>query len=163
MTSKQLPIPTFFDGKRAADWSYRPDAATLATSATEWRAKHAVRPSAADEARVHLLLIDVQKDFCFPEGTLYVAGRSGSGAIDDSRRIAEFVYRNLGALTEITTTMDTHLAYQIFFPSFWLDSGDAPLTAHRTVTSQQIAAGGGRPDPALQKWPCERTTTRLCA
>ena len=24
----------------------------------------------------HLLLIDVQKDFCFPEGTLYVAGRT---------------------------------------------------------------------------------------
>ena len=64
--------------------------------------------------RVHLLLIDVQKDFCFPEGTLYVAGRSGRGAVDDSRRIAELVYRNLDVFTDITTTLDTHLAYQIF-------------------------------------------------
>jgi nicotinamidase-related amidase len=162
MTTKPLPIPTFFDGRRAADWAYRPDAATLLAQATQWRAKHALRPSAADESRVHLLLIDVQKDFCFPEGTLYVAGRSGTGAIDDSRRIAEFVYRNLGAITEITTTMDTHLAYQIFFPSFWLDKTDAPLTAHRVVTSEQIAAGDVRPNPAIAKWLCGGNYTWLC-
>src|SRR5262247_926477 len=132
-----LPIPDFFDPKRAADWAYRPDAATLAAKATPWRAQHRIKPSAADERRVHLLLIDVQKDFCFPEGTLYVAGRSGTGAIDDSRRIAELIYRNLGTITDITTTLDTHLAYQIFFPSFWLDRADAPPSAHRVVTSDQ--------------------------
>src|SRR5690349_9334450 len=136
-----LPLPGSYDARRAADYTYRPDAAKLAGEATAWRAQHALKPSAADEARVHLLLIDVQKDFCFPEGTLYVAGRSGTGAIDDSRRIAELIYRNLGAFTEITATMDTHLAYQIFFPGFWLDQGDAPLTAHRVVTSDEIAAG----------------------
>src|ERR1043165_10312723 len=117
MSAQPLPIPSFFDPRRAADWAYRPDAPTLATAAGTWRKQHAIKPAAADETRVHLLLIDVQKDFCFPEGTLYVAGRSGRGAIDDSRRIAEFVYKNLGALTDITTTLDTHLAHQIFFPS----------------------------------------------
>ena len=159
---KQLPIPDLFDARRAGDYGYRPDAATLATAATAWRAQHAIRPSAADESRVHLLLIDVQKDFCFPEGTLYVAGRSGTGAIDDSRRIAEFVYRNLGSLTDITTTMDTHLAYQIFFPSFWLDKADQPLTAHRVVTSEQIAAGEVRPNPGVAKWLCGGNYTWLC-
>ena len=157
-----LPIPAFFDGKRAADYAYRPDAAMLMSNAVDWRAQHAIRPSAADETRIHLLLIDVQKDFCFPEGTLYVAGRSGTGAIDDSRRIAEFVYRNLGALTDVTTTMDTHLAYQIFFPSFWLDRDDKPLTAHRTVTSEQITAGEARPNPAIAKWLCNGNYTWLC-
>jgi len=159
---KQLPIPDLFDARRAGDYAYRPDAATIATAATAWRAQHALRPSAADETRVHLLLIDVQKDFCFPEGTLYVAGRSGTGAIDDSRRIAEFVYRNLGSLTDITTTMDTHLAYQIFFPSFWLDKADQPLTAHRVVTSEQIAAGEVRPNPGVAKWLCGGNYTWLC-
>jgi len=158
----QLPIPNFFDGKRAADYQYRPDAATLATAAAGARAQHSIRPSAADETRVHLLLIDVQKDFCFPEGTLYVAGRSGTGAVDDSRRIAEFIYRNVGALTDITTTMDTHLAYQIFFPSFWLDKADAPLTAHRVVTSDQISSGEVRPNPAIAKWLCGGNYTWLC-
>jgi nicotinamidase-related amidase len=162
MSLRPLPIPSFFDPRRAADWGYRPDAAALATAAGAWRKQHAVKPSAADENRVHLLLIDVQKDFCFPEGTLYVAGRSGTGAIDDSRRIAELVYRNLGVITEITATMDTHLAYQIFFPSFWLDQGDAPLTAHRVVTSDEIAAGAVRPNPAIAKWLCGGNYTWLC-
>jgi nicotinamidase-related amidase len=157
-----LPIPDFYDPKHAADWSYRPDAATLASAAQTWRARHAVKPSAADETRVHLLLIDVQKDFCFPEGTLYVAGRSGRGAVDDSRRIAEFVYRNLGVLSEITTTLDTHLAYQIFFPSFWLDKAGAQLSAFRTITSDEIRAGDVRPDPAMARWLCGGNYTWLC-
>lgn len=161
-TIKPLPIPDFFDPKRAADYGYRPDATALATAATRWRAQHGIRASASDESRVHLLLIDVQKDFCFPEGTLYVAGRSGTGAIDDSRRIAEFVYRNLGALTDVTATMDTHLAYQIFFPSFWLDKTDAPLSAFRTITSDEIAAGDVRPNPAMAKWLCNGNYTWLC-
>src|SRR5262245_58934078 len=162
MATTPLPLPPFFDPRRAADWGYRPDAAALATAAGTWRKQHAVKPSAADETRVHLLLIDVQKDFCFPAGTLYVAGRSGTGAIDDSRRIAELIYRNLGAISEITATMDTHLAYQIFFPSFWLDQGDAPLTAHRVVTSDEIAAGAVRPNPAIAKWLCGGNYTWLC-
>src|ERR1700751_3956672 len=96
------PIPNWFESRRAAEWSYRPDAAQLPPSAAAWRAQHAIKPAAADEKRVHLLLIDVQKDFCFPEGTLYVAGRSGRGALDDNQRIAEFIYRNLGVLTNVT-------------------------------------------------------------
>ncbi|MEO8707173.1 MAG: cysteine hydrolase family protein, partial [Kofleriaceae bacterium] len=162
MTKQPLPLPPFFDLRRAAEYSYRPDAAALATAAGDWRKAHAIKPSAADEQRVHLLLIDVQKDFCFPEGTLYVAGRSGTGAIDDSRRIAEFVYRNLGVLTDVTTTMDTHLAYQIFFPSFWLDRSDQPLAPYRTVTSEQIAGGEVRPNPAIAKWLCNGNYTWLC-
>src|SRR5689334_10661377 len=162
MSRTTVPIPDHFDPRHAAEWSYRPDATQLATVAAGWRAQHAIKPSAADETRVHLLLIDVQKDFCFPEGTLYVAGRTGTGAIDDSRRIAELVYRNLGVLTDITTTMDTHLAYQIFFPSFWLDRDDKPLTAHRTVTADQIAAGDAKPNPAVAKWLCNGNYTWLC-
>src|SRR5688572_9417780 len=157
-----LPLPPLFDPARAAAWSYAPDAAAVATGAATWRAAHAIKPAAADEHRVHLLLIDVQKDFCFPEGSLYVAGRSGRGAIDDSRRIAELVYRNANVFTEVTTTLDTHLAYQIFFPAFWLDKADAPLTPYRVVTSDQIASGEVRPNPAIAKWLCNGNYTWLC-
>jgi nicotinamidase-related amidase len=160
--SKPLPLPPLFDPRRAADYGYRPDAAAVATAAAGWRAQHRLRASAGDETRIHLLLIDVQKDFCFPEGTLYVAGRSGTGAIDDSRRLAELIYRNLGAITEITTTLDTHLAFQIFFPSFWLERSDAPPPAHRVVTSDQITAGEIRPNPAVARWLCGGNYTWLC-
>ncbi len=157
-----LPIPPFFDARSAGEYAYRPDAAQLASAGAAWRAHHQLRPAAAAETRVHLLLIDVQKDFCFPEGSLYVAGRSGRGAIDDSRRIAEMIYTNLGVLTDITCTLDTHLAYQIFFPSFWLDKQDAPLAAFTTITSDQIAAGEVRPNPAMAKWLCGGNYTWLC-
>ena len=52
--------------------------------------------------------------------------------------LRDLIYRNLGAITDITTTMDTHFAYQIFFPSFWVDAGDQPLTAHRVITADEI-------------------------
>jgi nicotinamidase-related amidase len=94
---------------------------------------------------VHLLLIDVQKDFCHPEGALFVAGRSGRGAVDDSRRIAEFIYKNLDALTAITTTMDTHFSHQIFFPSFWVDREGRPLASHRVITTRDVDTGEARP------------------
>jgi len=157
-----LPIPSHFDPKRAAEWGYRPDAATLATTAASWRVQHKIKPAAADEKRIHMLLIDVQKDFCFPEGSLYVAGRSGRGAVDDSRRIAEMIYRNLGVITDITTTLDTHLAYQIFFPNFWLDKADQPLSAFRTISAAEITAGDVRPNPAMAKWLCGGNYTWLC-
>lgn len=152
--TKPLPLPAHYDPADAARWGYRPDEAALAASAPGWREHHAIRPSGSDERRVHLLLIDVQKDFCFPEGSLYVAGRSGTGAVDDSRRIAELIYRNLAAITDITTTMDTHFAFQIFSPSFWIDGSDQPLTAHRVITAEQVGRGEVRPNPAVAKWLC---------
>lgn len=160
--TRPLPHPDFYDPAHAASWSYRPDETALGTTAAAWRARHAIRPAAVDETRIHLLLIDVQKDFCFPEGSLYVAGRSGTGAVDDSRRIAELIYRNLGVLTEVTTTMDTHFAYQIFFPSFWIDKNQQPLTAHRVITSDEIATGEVRPNPAVARWLCNGNYAWLC-
>jgi nicotinamidase-related amidase len=149
---KTLPLLPVYDPKNAADWGYVPDQQALADNAPEWARAHGIAPSASDSFRVHLLLIDVQKDFCHPDGTLYVAGRSGTGAVDDSRRIAEFIYRNLGVLTEVTATMDTHFAYQIFFPSFWVDRSGGPLQAHRVITADEVASGEVRPNPAVAGW-----------
>ncbi len=157
-----LPLPAHYDRAHAGRWAYRPDETALAQAATDWKRAHGLRPSAADERRVHLLLIDVQKDFCFPEGSLYVAGRSGQAAIDDSRRIAELVYRNLGTITDITTTMDTHFAYQIFSPAFWLGADDQPLTPHRVITAEQLQRGDVRPNPAVAKWLCGGNYAWLC-
>jgi nicotinamidase-related amidase len=131
-----------------------PDQQALADAAPEWRRDHDVRPSAADEVKVHLLLIDVQKDFCFPEGTLYVGGRTGTGAIDDSRRIAEFIYRNLDRITDVTTTMDTHFAYQIFSPAFWVDDSGENPAPHTVVTLEDVMKGRMRPNPMVAKWLC---------
>ncbi len=96
----------------------------------------------------------MQKDFCFPEGSLYVGGRNGRGAMEDSDRLARFVYANLESLTEVTCTLDTHFPFQIFFPSFWLDASDQPLTAHREITTDEIRRGVVKPNPAVAWWLC---------
>lgn len=149
-----LPLPEFFDPDAAASWSHRADHLALADHAREWVARHQIRPAAGDSREVHLVLIDVQKDFCLGEGALYVAGRSGTGAIDDSRRIARFIYQNLNLLTRITATLDSHFSHQIFFPSFWLDEDDQPLRPHQIVTTDAVASGALRPNPAVAGWLC---------
>lgn len=150
----ELPIPAFHDPAHAGEWSYRPDQQALLREAVAWRRAHGVTPAAADERRVHVLLIDEQKDFCFPEGSLFVGGRSGTGAVEDSRRMAAFLYRNARVITEITATLDTHHAHQIFFPSFWVDADGQPPAPHRVVTTDDLDSGRLRPNPDVAAWLC---------
>lgn len=156
-----LPLPPHFDPKLAASWTFSPNQGDLFNAADEWRRAHNVKLAATDDTNVHVLLIDVQRDFCHPLGSLFVGGRSRTGAVDDTRRTAEFLYRNLGLITNITTTLDTHFAYQIFFPSFWVDRNGAALQPHREITSQQIHDGEVRPNPAVAKWLCNGNYTWL--
>jgi nicotinamidase-related amidase len=149
---RELPVPGFYDPAHAARWDYTPDQQALSERAVEWRERHALIASAEDAARVHLVLIDLQKDFCFPEGTLYVGWRSGRGALEDNDRTARFIYRNLGALTEITCTLDTHYPLQIFSPAFWLDEEGKQPPAHSQVTLADLRAGRLRPNPAVARW-----------
>jgi len=162
-----LPVPAHFDGDHAADWGYRPSQRQLLVDACEWRKRHKVKAATTDRRKVTLLLIDVQKDFCFPPifdkksgkqvggGTLYVGGRSGTGAIDDSRRIAEFIYRNLGVITHVRVTMDTHFPFQIFSPAFWVkDDGRTNPDPFTLVRTEEILSGTYRPNPAVAGFLC---------
>ncbi len=152
---RELPVPGFYDPARARDWSYAPDQHQLFLSAQAWRREHGIRPSSQDRKRIQLLLIDLQKDFCFPQGTLYVGGRSGTGAMDDSDRIARFLYRNLELVTDVTCTLDTHFPFQIFFPSFWLGGDDQPLAPHQEITVDMIRSGRVWPNPDIAWWVCD--------
>lgn len=130
---KELPIPSFYDSANSRSWGYRPDLQKVFEAAQQYRRQHGVKPAASASAKVHVVAIDVQKDFCFPEGTLYVAGRGGSGAMDDSDRLAKFLYRNAGIVTDVTVTLDTHFLFQIFSASFWQDEHGEPLTPHTII------------------------------
>ncbi len=126
--------PACYRADNAADFSYTPDRMTVFEEANRFRREFGIAPAAADDRRIDLLLIDVQRDFCHPEGTLYVGGRGGRGAVDDNRRIAEFIYRNLARLTHIRCTLDSHYNFQIFFPWFWVDPHGEPLAPHTLIT-----------------------------
>lgn len=146
-----LPLPGFVNLKNASNPDFHPNQSELFNEAAKWRASHKIKPSESDKTKIHLLLIDVQRDFCFPEGSLYVGGRSGTGAIEDSGRMASFIYKNLGVLTDITVTLDTHFMQQIFFPSFWHDENGKNLQPFTTITSEMIQKGKAVPNPAVAR------------
>jgi nicotinamidase-related amidase len=152
--TKELPIPSFFDKNNASNYNYNPNQLNLMQIAQEYKKQHNIKPAASQGQNIHLLLIDLQKDFCFPEGSLYVGGRSGKGAIEDNIKIAKFIYRNLGDIKNITKTMDTHFAYQIFFPSFWIDQDGNMLNPYIIITTDIIREGKVKPNPSMAHWLC---------
>lgn len=121
MPNQILPIPPSFDPAKVGDLWPVPYQ-QRADDAKAWAATHGISPAAEDSRRLCLLLIDVQNTFCLPGFELFVGGRSGRGAVDDNRRLGEFIYRNLGQITTITATLDTHQAMQVFHPYFWVDA-----------------------------------------
>lgn len=149
-SSTTLPVPAFFNPKNAESWGYNPSLQKIFEEAERWRATHTIAP--VRKPRIHVLGIDLQKDFCFPEGSLYVGGRNGRGAIDDNVRFAEFIYRNLAVIDDITLTLDTHYPFQIFFPSFWLKEDGTHPSPHTQITTEEIRQGKYRPNPAVANW-----------
>jgi nicotinamidase-related amidase len=145
-------LPPLFDPARAEDFGFDPDPIAIAAAARAWAVERDLRPAADDRERTLLLLVDVQKDFCFPEGSLFVAGRSGRGALDDNGRLASFLYRNLDRVTATVSTLDSHLPHHIFSPSFWIGRAGEPLAPHRTLSTAEIESGEVRPRPELAAW-----------
>jgi nicotinamidase-related amidase len=132
-----LPLPPFFD-VASSERVYRVPYQQRAEEARAWAWSHALRPAARDETRRALLLVDVQNTFCLPEFELFVAGRSGRGAVADSARITSFIYRNLDRISQVIVTLDTHTAAQIFHPLFWVDAAGEHPPAHTVITLEDV-------------------------
>ena len=150
LISNELPVPPHFDpSKTAGVWRvpYQP----LAEGAQDWASRYNIRPAGDDALKIALIIIDVQITFCIPGFELFVAGRSGSGAVDDTRRLCEFIYRNLGTLSQITATMDSHEAIQIFHPIFLVNQQGANPTPYTSVSGEDIQQGRWKFNPAVAK------------
>jgi nicotinamidase-related amidase len=144
-----LPIPAHFDPDGASR-VWRVPYAERATHARAWADTHGVGPACEDARRTCLLLVDCQNTFCLPDHELFVAGRSGRGAIDDNIRLARLIYGHLDSITEIVATFDTHTALQIFHPLFWVDpTGNHPVGGQTVITPEDIDGGVWRPNPAV--------------
>jgi nicotinamidase-related amidase len=162
MEIQAYPLPKHFNPAHAYDSNYEPDLQGLFPMAIDWKKKLSIPDSGTKgHPKIHFLGIDLQKSFCFPDGSLYVGGRSGKGAMEDNVRIAEFIYRYLGAISDITLTLDTHFAYQIFFTPFWLDQNGQHPNPMTEVTVEEVRAGKYRPNPAIASWVCSGDYTWL--
>ncbi|MBW4521845.1 MAG: isochorismatase [Scytolyngbya sp. HA4215-MV1] len=147
-TMTQLPIPQFFDACRVGE-VWRVPYQQRAAQARDWAKQYSLQPAAKDKTRICLMIIDAQNTFCISDFELFVGGRSGKGAIEDNVRLCEFIYRNLGVITEIAPTMDTHTSMQIFHAVFWVnDAGEHP-TPMTMITLDEVQAGKWKVNPAI--------------
>jgi nicotinamidase-related amidase len=148
MLSPELPVPSHFAPERVGE-VWRVPYQDIAAAAADWRAEHEIRAAAEDRLKVCLVLVDMQNTFCIPGFELFVGGRSGTGAVDDGRRLCRFIYRNLANITKIIPTLDTHQVMQIFHAIFLVDdNGDHPMP-YSLITVEDVASGRWKFNPAL--------------
>jgi nicotinamidase-related amidase len=148
MTNSLMPIPEFFDADRVGS-VWRIPYEERARQARDWARQHGLQSASVDSTKTWLMLIDVQNTFCISDFELYVGGRSGRGAVEDNTHLCEFIYRNLGRITHITATMDTHQTMQVFHAIFFVDKDGEHPTPYTDIHASELRDGKWRFNPAL--------------
>ena len=120
-----------------------------AREAPAWANEHGLGAAAEDAFRLCLLAVDVQNTFCIPDFELFVAGRSGTGAVDDNRRLCAFLYRNLGTITQIFPSLDTHHAMQVFHAIWLVDEDGNHPPPYTLVSAEDVEVGRWRVNIAV--------------
>jgi nicotinamidase-related amidase len=137
----ELPIPPHFKRKRVGEiWQIAYQ--ERAEEAQAWAEEHGLRAALEDSLRVCLVAVDLQNTFCIPGYELYVRG-----AEHDNQRLCEFLYRNLGTITAIIPTLDTHRAMQIFHPAWLVDNEGRHPEPYTLVTTEDVESGRWRVNP----------------
>ena len=149
---RELPIPPHFDPDACRRGLARalPGAGGAGGG---WAREHGIRPAAEDRLRICLVAVDVQNTFCVPGFELFVGGRSGTGAVDDNRRLCAFLYRNLASITRVIPTMDTHHAMQIFHPVYLVNERGEHPEPFTLVSVEDVERGVWRFNEAVAAQP----------
>lgn len=130
-----MSFPNFYEPERVGMF-YEPR--TLEAVRTGHAAS--LKPAKDDQQRILLLLVDPQVDFVHEDGSLSVPG-----AVADTRRTIEWLFRNAEQVTGIIASLDTHTPLQIFYPTWWINADDqhpAPFTA---ITAADVERGTWMP------------------
>jgi nicotinamidase-related amidase len=110
-----MQLPSFYDAKQVRD-VYVERVGLVADAADAYRKKNKVAPASQDKMRIAAFGIDCQIGFSTPGASLFVPG-----AVEDTTRTIEWLYRNLDRITQVAFSLDTHRVFQIFHPAWWID------------------------------------------
>lgn len=83
-----------------------------------------------------LLAIDLQFDFCNPQGSLYVDGADG-----DMRDISKFIDDNLCRIDNVILSMDSHQPIHIAHQIYWIDKEGNHPTIFSSITRDAVERG----------------------
>lgn len=143
-----LEVPNLFNPAHGRDLNFSPSMPDVIEAANQYKKRHNIQNGFEDRTRVELLLIDCQKDFCFPVSP----GQSEDQGTNVSIRIAEFIYRNLPYISYITTMMRIHWPYQIFSPIWWVDERGNNIEPATVISSEDIRLGKFQPSPEVSQF-----------
>ena len=119
---------------------YLERAGLVTDEAAQFAQRHGIKPSGQDKFRIAAFGIDCQIGFCLPGASLFVPG-----AVEDSRRTVEWLYRNLDLLTGLHFSMDTHRVFQIFHPAWWVDKDGRHPAPFSIISHEDVRSGKWMP------------------
>ncbi|MEP7294224.1 MAG: hypothetical protein ABI835_20720, partial [Chloroflexota bacterium] len=141
-----MDTPDFYHPERVGQLSV-PDTPRVVA------AGRALGVTTLEKARTLLLLVDMQVDFVHTDGALSVPG-----AVEDTRRVIEWIFRNLSEITAIAASLDSHLPISIFFPTWWVDQQDRHPQPYTVIRSDDVLAGRWMPlyEPIWSSEYCQK-------
>lgn len=96
---------------------------------------------------IHLVCVDMQRDFCDPKGALYV-----KNAEKDCQRVADMITKHGDKIDSISLTMDSHAVLHLAHTICWLDSNGNQPSPFTVITYDDMVSGKYRAkNPAWQK------------
>lgn len=99
-------------------------------------------------ADTRLLIVDPQNDFCdfserdLPAGCL--PALPVPGAHPDLRRLARALSAHPQRVSHLAVTLDTHHAYDIAHPGYWLTGDGQPVAPFTPISAQAVRTGAFR-------------------
>ncbi|MBS2019091.1 MAG: nicotinamidase [Deltaproteobacteria bacterium] len=134
-----LPLPSFYEASKVQD-VYVERVQLVAEEAGVYAKKHAIAPASNDKLRIAAFGIDCQIGFSTPGASLFVPG-----AVEDTQRTIEWLYRNLDKITQVAFSLDTHRVFQIFHPAWWIDDHGKHPAPFTTISVGDVKSGKWKP------------------
>jgi nicotinamidase-related amidase len=131
--------PRFYDPLTVGTL-YLERAARVTDEATAARVAHGIPEARADGERIAAFGIDCQVAFCTPGASLFVPG-----AVEDTVRAVDWLYRNLARITTLVLSLDTHTVHQIFHPAAWVDAEGRHPPPFTVIGTDDVRKGRWRP------------------
>lgn len=127
--------PAYYTPERVGTL-YAPDTQSAATAGTA----AGLSKASEDTRRVYVLLVDMQVDFIHPDGALSVPG-----AVEDTKRMVDWLYAHAGDITKIAASIDSHYTVQIFHPPWWVNAEGKHPDPYTPISSDEVKSGVWKP------------------
>jgi nicotinamidase-related amidase len=134
-----MQLPSFYDPKQVRD-VYVERVGLVAEAADEHKKKYKVAPASSDKLRIAAFGIDCQVGFSTPGASLFVPG-----AVEDTTRTIEWIYKNLDRITQVAFSLDTHRVFQIFHPAWWIDDDGKHPAPFTNISLADVREGKWKP------------------